>query len=221
MARKHEQEAVTRRAYAFEMRADEGENGKVIEGVPIVFDQPTHIRDLWTGEDYIEMITRKALDNTDLSDVCLFVNHEMDKIPLARSRRGKGTLSLDVTDEGVKMRAVLDTEHNPEASALYSAVSRGDIAGMSFCFRVRGDHWQDMETNHPLRIIDDISIIHEVSAVTDPAYPQTSIQARSSAEAEASPLAEARARLHAEQESEETEALMLEKAKLKVRTTWI
>lgn len=218
MARKHEQEAVTRRSYAFEMRADEGEQGKVIEGIPIVFDQPTHIRDLWTGEDYTEMITRKALDNADLSDVCLFVNHEMDKIPLARSRRGKGTLSLDVTDEGVKMRAVLDTEHNPEASALYSAVSRGDIAGMSFCFRVRGDHWQDLETDHPLRIIDDISIIHEVSAVTDPAYPQTSISARSSEETE-SPLAEARARLTASKESD-AEALMLEKAKLKVKS-WI
>lgn len=217
MARKHEKEPVTRRAYAFDMRADESEQGKVIEGIPIVFDQATRIRDIWSGEDYTEVISRKALDGCDMSDVCLFVNHEMDKIPLARSRKGKGTLALDVTDEGVKMRAILDTEHNPEASALYSAVSRGDIAGMSFCFRVRGDHWQDLETDHPLRIIDDISIIHEVSAVTDPAYPQTSISARSSEETD-SPLAEARARLKSEQESMDEEALMLEKAKIKVKS---
>ena len=220
MAKKHENEMVTRRAYMTDLRAASADDGqRIIEGRPIVFDSESTIHD-WGG-DYREIITRNALANTDLSDVCLFINHEQDKIPLARSRKGKGTLALQVDEQGMAMRAVLDVENNAEARALYSAVERGDITGMSFCFRVRADRWEDLESDRPLRYIDDISIIHEVSAVTEPAYPQTSITARSSEEAGFSPLVEARqAAQAAAQESASKDALELEKAKNKVKS-WI
>ena len=73
----------------------------------------------------------------------------------------------------------LDTENNAEARALYSAVQRGDITGMSFMFSIDDEEWEDLESDHPTRHIRKIGTVVEVSAVTMPAYEATSINARS------------------------------------------
>lgn len=187
--------------------------------VPVVFGQETRIHDWWSGDDYREMIGPQALEGTDMSDVLLSVaNHEYEMIPLARSKNGKGTLKLEVTPEGLTARTTLDVEGNPAAAMLYSAVRRGDITGASFMFRVASDHWEGLSTDDPLRIIDAISVIHEVSAVNDPAYPQTSVTARSSEETGPSPLEEARAKARAEEETEaKARRLELEKIRNRIR----
>lgn len=205
--RKHSNEELVTRSYLAEFRAVEEEVG-VIEGTPIVFNQDTVIRD-WAGE-FIERIDPKALAKTDMKDVRLFVNHDMSKIALARSKNGNGTMSFSVDDSGVHMRAILDIENNAEARALYGAIQRGDLDGMSFGFRVRGQEWKDLESDLPTRTITDISIIHEVSAVNFPAYQQTSISARSTEETDYSPLVEAR-----EKRAEETAKIEIEMEKLK------
>ena len=188
---------LTTRCYNLEIRADENETG-VIEGVPIVFDKETVIYD-YCGQ-YREVIEKDALKNTDMKDVRLFVNHDTDKLTLARSKNGKGTMSFEVQEDGVHMRATLDIENNTEAKNLYSAIKRGDMDGMSFMFRVDKDEWEDLDSDLPLRKIKSISIIHEVSVVNFPAYNQTSVSARSSEETDTSPLEEAR-----KAQSEETE----------------
>lgn len=213
MSRKHESEPVERRA--IEMRAEETDAGKAVSFTPVVFNQETVIKDWWSGDEYREMIAPTALDGCDMSDVLFCVNHEYERVPLARSKNGKGSLKLEVTPTGLEASTVLDVDGNPEAATLYSAVRRGDITGCSFMFRVGADHWIDLDSNEPLRIIDGISIIHEVSAVNDPAYPQTSITARSKEETGTSPLEEARAKARAEAETEARNVLMLEKAKVK------
>ncbi|MBR5835586.1 MAG: HK97 family phage prohead protease [Bacteroidales bacterium] len=205
--RKHSNEELVTRSYLAEFRAVEDEPG-VIVGTPIVFNQDTVIRD-WAGE-FIERIDPKALATTDMKDVRLFVNHDMSKIALARSKNGNGTMSFTVDATGVNMRAILDIDNNAEARALYSAVQRGDLDGMSFGFRVRGQEWSNLDSERPTRTITDISIIHEVSAVNFPAYPQTSISARSTEETDYSPLAEARAK-----RTEETASDVLEMERLK------
>lgn len=212
MSRKHEHEPLTRRS--IEIRAEDTEEGKEVVFTPVVFNQETTIKDWWNGDEYREVIAPTALENCDMSDVLFCVNHEYERVPLARSKNGKGTLRLEVTPEGLNARTILDVEGNPEAATLYSAVKRGDISGCSFMFRVRGDHWIDLGSDSPLRVIDDISIIHEVSAVNDPAYPQTSISARSTEETEVSPLEEARAR---QAEEAARKALELEKAKIAIK----
>lgn len=214
MSKKHEHEPVEKRAV--ELRAEETEEGKALTVVPVVFGQKTLIHDWMTGEDYWEMISPNALDRTDMSDVLLCTNHEYEMIPLARSKNGRGTLKLEVTPTGLVARTVLDTEGNPNAAMLYSAVKRGDITGASFMFRVAADHWEGLGSSDPLRIIDSISVIHEVSAVNDPAYPQTSISARSAEETGPSPLEEARAKARAEEETE-ARARELEMAKARNR----
>ncbi|MBR2555126.1 MAG: HK97 family phage prohead protease [Aeriscardovia sp.] len=164
------------RAFNFEVRAQEDdEHGTFVEGTPIVYDSWTNLG--W----YDEMIDRGALADTDLRDVRFLVNHNTDMIPLARSRNNNenSTMQMSIDDEvGMKIRVNLDTENNAEAKALYSAIERGDISGMSFMFTVDGDRWENETSDHPKRHIEKISKVFEVSAVTFPAYEATNISAR-------------------------------------------
>lgn len=169
------------RSYMCEVRAleDNGEEGSIITGRPIVYNSVTDLG------FFDEIIERGALDNADLTDVRFLVNHDLSKIPLARSRRNNGnsTMQLSVDSKGMTIRVVLDTENNAEARALYSAVQREDVTGMSFMFGIDSERWDDLESEHPTRHIESISSVVEVSAVTFPAYDSTSINARSESEA--------------------------------------
>lgn len=163
------------RAFNFEVRAEQDEkHGNILTGRPIVYDQRTDLG--W----YDEIIEQGALMDTDLRDVRFLVNHNTDMIPLARSRNNNAnsTMQMSIDEEGMLIRVDLDVENNSEAKNLYSAVERGDIDGMSFMFTVDGDKWDDIESEHPVRTITAISRVLEVSAVTFPAYEQTSISAR-------------------------------------------
>lgn len=171
----HHKTPLEQRTYMFEIRAEENEDGNIITGRPIVYNSRTNLG------YYDEIIDQGALNNTDLTDVRFLVNHDTSKIPLARSRRNNGnsTMQLTVDDRGMGIRVKLDTENNHEARALYSAVERGDITGMSFMFGVNDEEWEELESDHPTRRIKDISSVVEVSAVTFPAYTATEINARS------------------------------------------
>ena len=163
------------RIFEFEIRAEQNEeHGHFLTGRPVVFGQRTDIG--W----YDEIIDRGSLDTTDLKDVRFLVNHNVDMIPLARSRNNNenSTMQMSVDDDGMTIRVDLDTENNADAKSLYSAVGRGDISGMSFMFSVDKDSWDDVDSEHPTRHIRSIKRILEVSAVTFPAYTQTSIQTR-------------------------------------------
>ena len=163
------------RAFNFDVRAEENEqHGHFLSGRPIVFGQRTDMG------MFDEIIDAGALDATDLKDVRFLINHNVDMIPLARSRNNNenSTMQLSVDADGMGIRVDLDTENNADARSLYSAVSRGDISGMSFMFVADKDSWDDVDTEHPTRHLRSIRKVFEVSAVTFPAYAQTSIQAR-------------------------------------------
>ena len=162
-----------------DFRSEEGEQGeKIIEGHPAVYNQKTNIAN-W----FYEIIERGAFDSADMTDVPLLVNHDTRQIPVARSRRNNGnsTMQLSTDNKGLAIRATLDTENNELAKRLYSAVSRSDMSGMSFAFRVDKEEWEDLESDMPTRRIKAISKVFEVSAVTWPAYTDTDIHARAGA----------------------------------------
>lgn len=194
------------RAFDFEVRAENNEeHGNVITGIPIVYGQRTDLG--W----HDEIIEEGALSETDLRDVRFLVNHNVDMIPLARSRNNNAnsTMQMSVDESGMAIRVDLDTENNADARSLYSAVERGDISGMSFMFTVDKDSWDDLESEHPTRHIRSIGKVFEVSAVTFPAYSQTSITARGLSEA----LEGAKESL----ESAKAEARKIEAEKLKIK----
>lgn len=194
-----------RRSFTCELRAkDDEQHGHIIEGHPIVFDERTDM--IW----FDEIIDKGALDKTDLKDVRFLVNHDTKKLPLARSRNNNenSTMQLKPDNEGLGIRADLDTENNADSRALYSAVERGDISGMSFMFTVRGAKWENLDSDHPTRHITDIGVVYEVSAVTFPAYEATSINARN-----AEALESAKATLESAREEARNKALEDAKAK--------
>lgn len=209
-----EKKELEQRSYTFEVRAEETENGNVITGRPIVYNSRTDLG------FFDEIIDSGALDETDLTDVRFLVNHDVSKIPLGRSRRNNGNSTMKLTPDmqGLSLDWLkLDIENNTEARALYSAVQRGDITGMSFMFSIDGERWEDLESDHPTRHITKIGSIVEISAVTFPAYDATSINARSK-----SALENARAALENEQQRNaaavDTDELELAKAKYEFKS---
>lgn len=164
------QENYEKRAYTSDVSAE----GNEITGNPVVCGVRTRMY------DYIEVIEPGALTEADISDVLLTVNHNLNDIPLARSKGGQPgeTMQLSVDNYNCNITAQLDVENNPQARALHSAVARGDITGMSFMFHVKEDSWE-RENDVLVRHIQKIDKIIDVSAVTIPAYPSTSISARS------------------------------------------
>lgn len=190
------------RSYTSEVTANENE----IVGNPVVCGVRTQML------DYIEVIEPGALTEADISDVLLTVNHNLNDIPLARSRGGQPgeTMQLSVDNYNCNIVAQLDVDNNPQARALHSAVARGDITGMSFMFHVKDDLWET-ENDTLVRHIQKIDKIIDVSAVTIPAYPSTSISARSSGYENENETENERQ----QEQRKKAEKLELEKLKLK------
>ena len=157
----------------------------IIEGLAVVFNRySVPINDYFAQDEFIEIIRTDALNNCDLSDVLLLVNHNDNMIPLARTRDGAtnelGALELSITAEGLHIRAKLDIENSATAKEIYTAVKNGVMRGMSFCFYIdEGDsEFYYDENNKLIHDIKRIKLITEVSIVTFPAYPATSVSAR-------------------------------------------
>ena len=210
-----------RRTYLFDINAGESERGNIITGRPIVYNSKTDI-----GGMFAEVIEPGALDGVDLRDVRLLVNHNTDMIPLARSRRNNGnsTMTLMPVPEGLDFEAIVDTENNVDAKALYSAVKRGDLSGMSFMYSVSegDDTWENLGTDYPTRHINKIASVVEISATTFPAYESTEIYARSSEAMEIAKqtLESTRKRNAYPLESERKDELELLKAKFRFKANY-
>jgi hypothetical protein len=153
----------------------EGQNDMVVEGRAVVYDSPAV---LWEsgGVKYYEVISRGALDGADLSDVPFKYNHSDQHMVMARTRNK--TLELMPDEQGLSIRANLaDTTSGRD---LYALIRRGDVDKMSFAFTVSEESYnKDTRT----RSINKFKKIWDVSAVDTPAYPETSISARSYFEA--------------------------------------
>ena len=146
----------------------------IVEGIPIVFDTPTVMFEN-DGVKYYEIIQRGALDDADMSDVVLNVDH-MGK-PCAKTKNG--TLELTVRDADVFMRANLSK--NASGRELKEDITNGFFDKMSFAMTI-DDETYDKENR--TRVITKIKRLYDVSAVTIPAYNQTEIYSRSFFEAE-------------------------------------
>lgn len=198
------------RGFTAQFRAagqDPEKKGNIVEGLAAVYEQETRIADAF-GE-YVEVIRAGAFDKTDFSDVRFLVNHDFKGIALARSRNNNksdkpNTMQLGVDKEGINMKADLDTENNEQARALYSAIDRGDMDGMSFCFFVspENEKWSKREDGTIFREILAVDTVVEVSAVNFPAYAGTNINSRS-LESDRRALESARALLDSKDKKEE------------------
>ena len=194
-----------KRSFNFDIKAEQNESEVgVITGRPIVYNSRTNLG------LFDEIIEAGALDKADLRDVRFLVNHDVSRIPLARSRNNNAnsTMQLMPDNEGMQIRVNLDVKNNTEAKNLYSAIERGDISGMSFMFIIDNEEWTDLESEHPVRHIKKISNVIEVSACTFPSYEDTSISVRNK-----EALESAKKALESARRSLDSDGLQLEKAK--------
>lgn len=159
--------------FNFETRNDTEKGLGIIEGRPIVYNSKTNLG------CFSEIIERGALDNANLKDVRLCLNHDTSFV-YARSRNNNenSTMQIKTDEKGLFFTAKLDIENSPRAKDLYSAISRGDISKMSFMFTIDQEEWEDLESEHPTRHIRAVDEVFEISAVTFPAYDATEITAR-------------------------------------------
>lgn len=116
---------------------------------------------------------KSALAGED--DVRALFNHDSN-IVLGRTK--SGTLKLSDTKKGLRYDIELNPD-DPEAMSVRAKIRRGDVSGSSFGFIVLGEEWQEPKDKRdlPLRTITEMELF-DVSPVTFPAYPQTSVTAR-------------------------------------------
>lgn len=119
-----------------------------------------------------ERVAPGAFDGRTSDDVRLLINHT--GVPLARTTNG--TLTLAIDERGLSYTAQLaDTQ---EGRDLYTLIQRGDITQSSFAFTIDRDEWSD---DRKVRTITRVSQLYDVSPVTYPASPTTTVQARAMA----------------------------------------
>lgn len=121
---------------------------------------------------FIERIAPGAFSKTlkETPDVRLLANHE--GLPMARTKNG--TMRLYEDEKGLYFEAEL--ANTQEARDLYTLVARGDVDQMSFAFRVIRQKYNEDRSE---RLLTEVSLADgDVSIVTYPAYPTTSVEAR-------------------------------------------
>lgn len=145
----------------------EAEDGAMrLSGYAAVFNDPSV--PLPFSERIAPGAFRKTLSETP--DVRLLINHE--GLPLARTKNGTLTLSEDE----VGLRFDADLPDTTEARDLWTLIQRGDVDQMSFAFRVIRQKWSADRTE---RTLTEVSLADgDVSVVTYPAYPTTTVEAR-------------------------------------------
>jgi HK97 family phage prohead protease len=171
---------VRARVLAPEIR-ESSDGSFTIAGYASTTDDPYEVND-WLGS-YQETLARgafsKALKEND--DVRLLVNH--DGVPLARTK--SGTLQLREISKpkddpqgrgqtGLWQEASLDAA-SPLAQTVRSAMERGDMAEMSFAFQATRQEWNEDYTERTIREVK----LFDVSVVTYPANPGTSVSLNS------------------------------------------
>jgi len=155
-----------------ELRAVDENTKKVgrLEGYAALFDNPT---ELWDG--YYEQIRAGAFARTlrEGADVRALFNHNPDMV-LGRNKAG--TLTLRETKKGLKVNIwPPDTQIGRD---VVTSVKRGDISQMSFAFRAIKTTDEEKGKGEWLRTLEDVDL-YDISVVTYPAYPDTTVAARS------------------------------------------
>ena len=197
------------RAYRdMEIRAME-DDSFIVEGYASTFNDPYLLYKM-DGYEVWEQIDRNAFDKTDMTDVIMQYDHEGRVF----ARKSNGTLMVNPDERGLHIRA--DLSGTETGRQLYEEIKGGYTTKMSFGFTVDKDErnvTEDKENKLTtvMRTITGISKLYDVSAVSLPANPATSISSRADGEGV---IAEAKEEvLKAE---EEKRAIERQKAKIRI-----
>lgn len=150
------------RQYSIEFRT--APDSPVIEGRAIPFNIASPNR-----EGFRETITPEAVQGVfERSDVYLLYNHDKSKGFLARNNKGKGSLNIDVREDGVYFSFV----PGDDSLSLYvkDRIKRGDLNETSWCFDVEKDTWDKAADGVYDRTINQFGYIYDFSIVDNSYY---------------------------------------------------
>lgn len=146
------------------------ENSRTVEGYALVFNSLS--RNLG---GFYEVISPEAVEGViERSDIMCLLNHADNRGILARSKYGKGSLSLTIDETGLKYR--FDSPKTSLGDELLEYLNRGDIDSSSFAFAVAEDKWVKGEDGMYTRTITKFDRLFDVSPVFEPAYDATSVK---------------------------------------------
>lgn len=159
------------RCFASDVEVRNGDSaageGKRLSGYAIRFDDITTI-----GNQFDEKVANTALDGVDMNGVHALYNHNWD-MPL-----GKEGLNMSLNQDEKGLRVDIDLNNTTYANDLYENVRTGVVGGMSFGFTIADDEWTKRD-GLPLRTINQIDKLYEVTFTSAPAYPTTEVGLRS------------------------------------------
>lgn len=170
--------------------AEDGQKSRTVEGYAVVFGVRSVNLTPWSSDREVYEIMEPGSITPDLlsrSDVVLTAFHNNQMI-LGRWRMGKGTLTLELDQRGLKIRCTL--AETATADELLAAIERGDITGMSFAFtadeedNVNGVVYEKTSERAAsgkvvwLRHVKKVTGLYDVTIAGHPAYEQTTIEAR-------------------------------------------
>lgn len=136
----------------------------VIEGRAIPFNTPSPNR-----EGFRETIAPEAVDGVfEKSDVFLLYNHDKSKGFLARNKMGKGSLNIDVREDGVYFSFVPADDNL--SVYIKDRIQRGDLDEMSWAFTVESDTWVKAADGVYDRTINKFDKIYDLSIVDQSYY---------------------------------------------------
>lgn len=165
------QNGIERRNFALKsIEIRQAESGaSIVEGYAAVFNQLSV--PLW---GFREQIAPGAFKRSiSEKHVKALWNHNPD-YPLGSTKNGTLTLSED--EHG--LRFSLEPPNSTWGKDALESIRRGDVDGVSFGFTVVKDEWDQSDPNNVVRTLKDVDLI-EISPTPFPAYPQTSVSARS------------------------------------------
>lgn len=169
--KENQMENIEYRSFPLEVRV-EGDDKKKIVGYAAMFDK-------WSDDlgGFKEIIRKGAFRKTiKEKDVRALFNHSPNYV-LGRTK--SGTLELKEDKTGLAINNDPPTE-NPWVQGLMESIDRGDIDQMSFGFRTIKDSWRHPENKKEPSERELLEVeLFDVSIVTFPAYPQTSVAVRS------------------------------------------
>lgn len=163
-----------------EVQGGEGNaESRVIEGYAIVYGIESVII-AEDGELYREIIEPGAVTAEQIAgwDIKMTMFHVREKL-LARSKKGVGTLKLTVDEVGVKYE--FEAPRTPDGDTALELVKRGDLAGSSFTYwsnEQTSVYYGKTEEDLLLRHVSRVDWCGEMTIASDPAYVETTVNAR-------------------------------------------
>lgn len=168
MAKENRRE--TRFVFDAQLRTISGDEAPLISGYAAVFDK---MSDELPG-GFREIIRPGTFTRTLKAgvDIRALVDHDPSKI-IGRNKAG----TLELTEDKTGLRVDIKPPDTQVGRDVVESLKRGDVDQMSFAFETVKDEWRT-EDRLPIRELLDVDLF-DVSVVTYPAYPDTSVGVRS------------------------------------------